>query len=57
VGVPQFYEKAHMWFSIAAALGEEKAQHNKKLFTAKLTAAQISDAQRKAGVWLQQYRK
>lgn len=55
-GVSRDYVKAHMWFSIATTLGDERASTNRELITEHMTAAQISDAQRKTREWLQEHR-
>jgi len=46
-GEPQDYVTAHMWFKLAAADG-----HNRDVAASKMTAADISEAQRRAGVCL-----
>jgi uncharacterized protein len=57
-GVPQDYVQAHKWFSLAAArfpaskTGErEQAVRNRDRVAAKMTAAQIAEAQRLAREW------
>ena len=55
-GVPQDYVQAHMWFSLAGALaGEreerEKSVKNRDKVAAKMTPAQIAEAQRLAREW------
>ena len=52
-GVPQDYVQAHMWFNLAGALaGErEKSVKNRDRVAAKMTPAQIAEAQRLASEW------
>jgi TPR repeat protein len=57
-GVPQDYVSAHMWFNLAAsrfsALEEEwrdKAVKERDRISAKMTQAQIAEAQRRASEW------
>ena len=47
-GVPQDYITAHMWFNLAAANGDPKASSGRDLVAAKLAAADIAQAQRRA---------
>ena len=51
-GVPQDYVTAHMWFNSAAADGVSGAADNRDFAASKMTAADISEAQRRAGVCL-----
>ena len=54
-GVPQDYVQAHKWFNLAAAslTGEDgkKASKNRDIVAAKMTPAQIAEAQRLAREW------
>ena len=54
-GVPQDYVQAHKWFNLAAAslTGEDgkKASKNRDIVAAKMTPAQIAEAQRLASAW------
>ena len=57
-GVPQDYVQAHMWFTLAAtrfpaseAERREDAVTNRSRIAAKMTAAQIAEAQRLAREW------
>jgi uncharacterized protein len=50
-GVPQDYVSAHMWLDLAAAAGIEDAAEYRHALTAKMTPAQISEAQRLARKW------
>ena len=50
-GVAQDYVQAHMWFYLAAAQGDAKALKNRDSIAAKMTAAQIAEAQRLAREW------
>ncbi len=47
-GVPQNYVKAHMWFNLAAAQGNEKAIKNRNAVSQLMTREQIAEAQKKA---------
>jgi uncharacterized protein len=47
-GVPQNYVLAHMWANLAAAHGLELASATRDLAAAKMTPAQITEAQRLA---------
>ncbi len=47
-GVPQDYVQAHMWISLAAAQGHEDARTLRDLLSARMTPAQLADAQRLA---------
>lgn len=49
-GVPQNFVTAHMWLNIAAANGYTNAAANRDDVAAKLTPADISEAQRRASV-------
>lgn len=50
-GVPQNYVQAHMWFNLAASQGNANAVKNRGIAAAKMTSAQISEAQRLAREW------
>ena len=57
-GVPQDYVQAHMWFNLAAARflaseteNRETAVRNRDRIAAKMTVAQIAEAQRLAREW------
>ena len=54
-GVPQDYVQAHMWFNLAAATsrkrGRDKAVKNRDRVAAKMTPAQIAEAQKLAREW------
>jgi uncharacterized protein len=55
-GVPQDYELAHMWFNLSAAHAKNAntravAVNNRDLVAAKMTPAQIAEAQRMATEW------
>ena len=47
-GVTQNHVIAHMWFSLAAAMGDRDAARNRDIAAAKLTSAQLAEAQRLA---------
>ena len=50
-GVPQDYVQAHKWFSLAADRGDEDAVQHRDQAAAKMTPAQIAEAQRLAREW------
>lgn len=50
-GVPEDYVIAHMWLNLAAAQGDEDARKLRALAAAKMTPAQIAEAQRLAREW------
>ena len=51
-GVPQDYVQAHMWWNLYAAQGNEGARDNRNRVAAKMSDAQIAEAQRLAREWL-----
>lgn len=44
-GVPQDYVKAHAWFNLAAAQGDSEAAEQRDCLAARMTPAQIAEAQ------------
>ena len=50
LGVPENYVTAHMWFNISIANGEFVAGKRRDELAAKMTPADISEAQRRARV-------
>ena len=55
-GVPQDYVQAHLWWSLAAAGGDKdalknNALKNRDIVAAKMTPAQIAEAQKLASAW------
>ncbi len=50
-GVPQDYVLAHMWFNLAAAAGGTSGAKTRDFVAAKMTDAQIAEAQRLAREW------
>ncbi len=50
-GVPQDDVQAHMWLSLAAAQGIENARKARDILAARMTPAQIAEAQRLAREW------
>ena len=50
-GVPMDYVHAHMWLSLAAAKSETRAVEIRDMIAAKMTAPQISEAQKLARDW------
>jgi hypothetical protein len=50
-GVPQDYLSAHMWFNLAASRGSGMGASDRDLVAAKMTPAQIAEAQRMAREW------
>ena len=58
-GVPQDYVQAYKWFNLAAATSTEKeardrAVEARDLVAARMTAAQIAEAQKLAREWKKQ---
>ena len=49
--VPQDYVQAHKWFNLAAAQGKVSAAEARGRIGAKMTPAQIAEAQRLASAW------
>ena len=50
-GVPLDFVRAHMWSNLAAAQGVEMAMDNRTIVAAKMTRAEIAEAQRLAREW------
>ena len=50
-GVPQDYVQAHMWWNLSAAQGDADATKNRDIVAAKMTPAQIAEAQKLAREW------
>ena len=50
-GVPQDYVRAHMWFSLATAHGEQGAVKTVEMAERRMTPAQINEAQKLARDW------
>jgi TPR repeat protein len=50
-GVPQDYVRAHMWFSLSAAQGEQSAVKGLEMAEQRMTPAQIDEAQKLARDW------
>jgi uncharacterized protein len=50
-GVPQDYVLAHMWFNLAAAGGDKKTAETRDIVAAKMTRAQVAEAQKLAREW------
>jgi TPR repeat protein len=50
-GVPQDYVLAHKWLNLAAAQGNKEALDRRDVLAAKMTPAQIAEAQRLASAW------
>ena len=51
LGVLQDYVEAHKWLNLAASRGEAAALGERDAVTAKMTPAQIAEAQEQAGAW------
>ena len=54
-GVPQDFVLAHMWLNLAAAQDQESAAKYRNIVAAKMTPAQVAEAQRLAREWLEDY--
>ena len=50
-GVQQDYVRAHMWFSLSAAQGEQRAVKFLEMAERRMTPAQITEAQKLARDW------
>ena len=50
-GVPQDYVQVHMWLSLAAARGDANVAKNPEAVAAKMTPAQIEQAEALAAAW------
>ena len=50
-GVPQDFVRAHMWFDLSAAQGEQKAVKARDILERSMTPAQIAEAQKLARDW------
>jgi TPR repeat protein len=58
-GVPQDYVQAHQWFNLAAATSTTPSEHDQAVqardrIAAKMTPAQVADAQKLAREWQKQ---
>jgi TPR repeat protein len=51
-GVTQDYVQAHKWYNLSAASGVELAKTDRDELAAKMTSAQIAEAQRLASAWV-----
>ena len=56
-GVTQDYVQAHMWFNIGAANGDEEARKNRDIAEKRMTASDISMAQKLAKEWMTKHKK
>jgi TPR repeat protein len=59
LGVPQDYVEAHKWFYLAAATYTEKQERDeaakrRDIVAARMTPAQIAEAQKRAREWKKQ---
>jgi TPR repeat protein len=52
-GVPEDAVLAYMWYNLAAAQGNERAQRNKDLLEERMTREQIAEGQRMSREWLE----
>jgi uncharacterized protein len=50
-GVPEDFVQAYMWFQLAAANGEAPSAERRDILAAKMTYAQIAEAQKRAREW------
>ena len=51
-GVPQDYVQAHMWYSIAGANGAKLGTSKRDIVAAKMTPAQVAEAQKLGREWM-----
>ena len=56
-GVPQDDVLAHMWFTLAAAHGDEYVQENRDIAVGFMTPDQIAKAQRMAREWMAEHQQ
>ena len=49
--MPQDYVRAHMWFNLSAAQGNQDAAKNRDNIAKRMTPAQIAEAQKLAREW------
>ena len=56
-GVTQNYVQAHMWYNIGAANGHEHARKIRDIVEKRMTAADISKAQKLAKEWMEKHQK
>jgi TPR repeat protein len=56
-GVTRNYVQAHMWLSIAMANGREPAREDRTIAERRMTAADISKAQKLAKEWMAKHGK
>ena len=54
-GVPQDYVQAHMWYSLAATLGNETPPDAHDVIARAMSPAQIAEAERMAREWLENH--
>jgi TPR repeat protein len=54
-GVPQDYKKAHMWYNISAANGNESAREFRDLLAKEMTPEAVSQAQELASKWMESH--
>ena len=50
-GVPRDYARAYMWFSLAAASGDQTAQEYRDMLEKSMSQAQIAEAQKLTRDW------
>jgi TPR repeat protein len=55
--VPRDYNKAYVWFSLAAAAGDPAGEREKSLLAQKMTAQEIAEANNRASDWLRKHEK
>ena len=51
LGVGQDYVKAHMWYYLAASVGQRGARKDRDRVAEQMTPSQITEAQRRARDW------
>lgn len=54
-GIPQNYEKAYFWFSIATAHGDDEAANKRDIVIEAMTSQQIATAREEAQRWFEQH--
>ena len=57
MGIHRDYVSAHMWYSLAAAQGNQEASINRDIIAKRMTPDQIAEAQRMAREWMEKHQQ
>ena len=57
MGIHRDYVSAHMWYSLAAAQGNQEASINRDIIAKRMTPHQIAEAQRMAREWMAKHQR